>query len=67
MKCINEYQRKFKAFIKNFLSERKNSAWTIGCSQHVYTPLKQYFDSPNQKVPSLTGLTIKQAIYKFVF
>jgi hypothetical protein len=45
----------------------KNSAWTIGCSQHGYSFDKNYFNSDTERVPTKTGPTIKQALNAFVF
>jgi hypothetical protein len=33
----------------------KNSAWTIGCSQHGYSFDKNYFNSDTERVPTKTG------------
>lgn len=44
----------------------KNSAWTIGCSQHGYT-WTPYFDSNRERVPATTGPKISDALHSFVF
>jgi hypothetical protein len=45
----------------------KNSAWSIGCSQHGYSYTNKYYNADTERVPAKTGLTIKQAIKAFVF
>jgi hypothetical protein len=50
-----------------FLMKSTNSAWTIGCSSHGYSFEKKYFDTETERVPTKTGLTIRQAINAFVF
>lgn len=41
--------------------------WSIACSQHVYQPFKGFYDSDKQRVPMKTGMTVKDAMVKFVF
>lgn len=40
--------------------------WSIACSQHVYQPFKTMYDSDLQRVPMKTGMTVKDAIQKFI-
>jgi len=48
-----------------YIQVSKNSAWTIGCSQHGYSFEAKFFNSDNERVPAKTGLTLKEAITAF--
>ena len=41
--------------------------WSIACSNHVYQMYKDFYDSDLQKVPEKTGLTVKDAMLRFIF
>jgi hypothetical protein len=44
----------------------KNSIWTIACSQHVYAVWGEFYDAPAQKIPESSGMTVRNAIERFV-
>lgn len=48
-----------------YIQQSKNSAWTIGCSQHGYSFEGKYFNSNSERVPAKTGMTIKEAVKSF--
>ena len=42
------------------------SIWSIACSNHVYASLALFYDSPFQKIPEATGITVRQAVETYV-
>ena len=46
--------------------DSKNSVWAISCSTHMYLQFDDFYDSPNQKVPGVTGYKLREAVEKFV-
>jgi hypothetical protein len=67
LKFIEVYRKEYLSFVSNFMQFAKNSAWTISCCTHSYACYGERYDVPEQKVPSITGLTVKDAIDLFVF
>lgn len=65
MNYIEGYRQKFVEFMGLFIKVSKNSAWTIGCSEHYYSPRKIYFNSNTERVPANTGLNIKEVLHAF--
>ena len=49
------------------LITNNNSCWSIGCSNHVYACIDAFYDSKSDKVPGEIGLTVKEAVEKYVF
>jgi hypothetical protein len=47
-----------------YMMNSKSSSWTIGCSQHGYSYVKNLWDANTERV---AGLTIRQALNAFVF
>lgn len=60
---IEDYRRKYKAFMEFYMMNTRSSCWSIGCSQHGYSYTKEYFNSDTERVPARSGMTIKEAIH----
>lgn len=56
---IETYRKKMQDVMSLYTMNSKNSAWTIGCSQHIYSISRRYFDSETERVPVDNGLRIK--------
>lgn len=52
---IEVYRRAYLNFLSLFVQISKNAVWTISCSNHVYTPLNNYYNADSQRVPESTG------------
>lgn len=63
---IEVYRKAYLNFITNFMHFSKNNVWTIACAQHVYAVWGEFYDTPAQRVPGQTGLTVREAVEKFV-
>lgn len=66
MKHIEGYRTEFLKIV-NTLVQNGHSFWTISCCQHSYACYAGFYNVTTQKVPSLTGSTVAQAIERFVF
>ena len=64
MTYIETYRAKFKTYISYFLNIEKNSAWTIGCSNHVYPIYDMFYNDEKEEVK---GIKLKDALERFVF
>lgn len=67
MAFIEKTRQSLLDFIEMWGKSTKNSVWTISCSTHMYLQYDNFYDSPNQKIPGDTGLTLREAVEKFVF
>ena len=63
---IEVYRKAYLAFVNNFMLFSKNSVWTIACSHHVYGVWGEFYDSAAQKVPESSGMTVREAVERFV-
>ena len=62
---IEIYRKAYLNFLNNYAQLSKSSVWTISCSNHDYSPLNNFYNVEQQKVPESTGLTVKAAIEKY--
>ena len=53
-------------FLNLFLQLKRFSAWSISCSNHVYTPYDNFYNVQNQKVPEQTGETVRDVVERYV-
>ena len=67
LKAIEDYRAKYISHINDHLKTPQRGIWTIACSQHTYSPYKEFYNVDVQRVPQKTGLTVKDAIKAFVF
>lgn len=67
MSAIETYRKQYLDFVYNFMQFSYNSIWTVSCSAHVYAVYETLYNANEQRVPESTGLTIKDAIERFVF
>ena len=66
MAIIEDYRAYYLIFLKKLL-EKGHNIWTISCSWHAVIQFDRFYESPLQKVPETSGLTMQEAIYQFVF
>ena len=53
-------------FLRKML-EKGHNVWSISCSWHAVSFFDKFYESPLQKVPETTGMTMQEAIYQYVF
>lgn len=64
---IETYRTAFNSFREDFVKySNKNSVWSISCSQHGYAYDDNFYDSPLQRIPGETGLSVRGALLGFV-
>ena len=66
MSIIESYRSYYMAFLQKLLNKGHN-IWTISCAWHATAIFDDFYQSPLEKVPEMKGLTMQEAIYKFVF
>lgn len=66
-KQIELYRTQYKGFIGQFLQFSKNNIWSIGCANHVYACLNDFYDVNAQRVPANIGNKVRDVVKKFVF
>ena len=67
MEYIEKYRSAYKELLKKWsMANTELSIWSIACSEHVYAAYRYLYDSPHQKIPALTGKTVKDAINMYV-
>ena len=60
---IEAYRQSFLNFANKFLNfSENNNLWAISCSHHGYGFRGEFYDNEGQRVPSVTGLTLKEAV-----
>ena len=68
MDYIEDYRQAYRDLLYRWITKNQYvSVWSIACSQHVYAAYNDFYDSPHQKIPALTGKTVKDAINSYVF
>lgn len=67
LELIEAYRKEYYDFINFYMQFSKNNVWTISCCSHSYACYGERYDVPEQRVPGVTGLTVKEAIDRFVF
>jgi hypothetical protein len=63
---IEKYRSALISKLAAYLSDNKNSLWSIACSSHGLAYLDSLYDSAKEKVPEGKGLTVRNAIERFV-
>lgn len=64
---IEKYREAYQLVLFDVMQiTNKNSCWSIACSNHVYACLDKVYSSNLQKIPEITGTSVKEALESFV-
>lgn len=64
---IEQYRTFYKQTLAGFRAANPAlSIWSIACSNHVYAFFDQFYNSPSQRIPAVTGRTVKDVVEEYV-
>ena len=67
MGYIEGYRKSYMKLVEKLIDLPNVNIWTIACFLHCYAFMDEFYDVSTQKVPETTGMTVKDAVEKFVF
>jgi hypothetical protein len=68
MDRIEVYRREYLRVVDMLMKDKMNhSIWTISCCQHSYACFGDFYDVPAQKIPTVTGVTVRNVVERYVF